>query len=474
MIRNLIFAILLVLLPGCHDESPLNRGPEGPDPEPNPPPAGESGDIQLSPAIRYQTMMGWEAAAQAGQADFPSLFPQYRDILFDQAVNDLGLTRLRIGVYSGMENSQDLFTEWLTGVMDNATYRCQKWATVNDNADPLLINLSGFRFAALDHAIDNVVLPMRTRVMARGERFYVSLNYIGPTQTCASSVSYHHAAPAEYAEFILAAFQHMQQKYGFVPDAVELVNEPERTKHWRGPLMGQALVAAGDLLKHHGFTPDFIGPSGVSVRHSGTYFDEMMQVPRARDYLTDLSYHRYSDATTENVRAAGQRGIQHGVRTAMLERIGAGYQQLHEDLKLGHVSSWEQFALAFVTNDDGAQYYVVNAAGGAPVVQMASRTRYLRQYFRFVRPGAVRIEASTSAGSFDPVAFINANGRYVVVVKAAGSGMFTVAGLPAGTYGIVYTTSQQFAATHPDVQLESGRALQTSIPREGVLTIYGK
>ena len=37
--------------------------------------------------------------------------------------------------------------------------------------------------------------------------------------------------------------------------------------------------------------------------------------------------------------------------------------------------------------------------------------KILRQYFKYVRPGAERIEATSQNGSFAPVAFINADGK---------------------------------------------------------------
>ncbi len=39
--------------------------------------------------------------------------------------------------------------------------------------------------------------------------------------------------------------------------------------------------------------------------------------------------------------------------------------------------------------------------------------------FRYVRAGEQRIEALTGNPNFDPVAFINTNGKYAFVVKAA-------------------------------------------------------
>ena len=105
---------------------------------------------------------------------------------------------------------------------------------------------------------------------------------------------------------------------------------------------------------------------------------------------------------------------------------------------------------------------------------MASRTKFLRQYFKYIRRGAVRIGAASTNASFDPVAFINAGGQYVVVVKAAAGGSFSIAGLPAGTYGIKYTTSKNYNMDEPDVEVNSGAAASASIPDAGVATIYLK
>ena len=41
----------------------------------------------------------------------------------------------------------------------------------------------------------------------------------------------------------------------------------------------------------------------------------------------------------------------------MLEHIESDYHDLHEDLRLGQNSSWQQFTLAYCVSDNGAQYY---------------------------------------------------------------------------------------------------------------------
>ena len=105
---------------------------------------------------------------------------------------------------------------------------------------------------------------------------------------------------------------------------------------------------------------------------------------------------------------------------------------------------------------------------------MGSRTPFLRQYMHYIRRGAVRIGTSTQSGGLEPVAFINANGRYVVVVSASSAQGFTIGGLPGGTYGVSYTTNSQANIDQADVTVAGGSLLSATIPAAGVITIYGK
>ncbi len=67
--------------------------------------------------------------------------------------------------------------------------------------------------------------------------------------------------------------------------------------------------------------------------------------------------------------------------TAMLEHIGADYQTLHHDLTRGRNSAWQRFVLSFLGSDDGTQYFWIDQSNpDQPIVNMGSRTSFLRQY----------------------------------------------------------------------------------------------
>ena len=433
-----------------------------------------TGTITLQPQQSFQTIVGWEGHNQIGQLECnPTAYQAYKEPLQDRIVNELGINRVRLEIRSDTENPVDHFARFRAGTIDYKTWRTTWFVPVNDNADPATINPAGFQWSNLDYDVEQSVIPLRTRLAARGEKLYVNLNYVD----FQASTSFEQMRdPKEYAELMLATFQHLQQRYGFVPDAVELVLEPDNTP-WRAPDLARALVATGDRLKAAGFTPDFIAPSNTSMSAALTYFDAMVQTPRVLEYLTELAYHRYSGVSDPTLALIGQRAKQYGIRTSMLEHIGSGFEDLFKDLTVGNVSAWQQFALAYCGSQDnpdgGGIYYQVNqAVPSAPRVNISNRSKMLRQVFLFVRAGAVRYGASSTSGAFQPMAFRNVDGKHVVVVKASSGGAFSVAGLPADTYGIKYATANAWDQNPVDVTIAAGGTMTAHIPAPGVLTVY--
>jgi hypothetical protein len=430
------------------------------------PPAPQGQVVEVYPELKYQEMTGWEGVAQMGEVECNrQAFKNYRVPLTDRIVNELGINRVRLPIQSGAENPTDWYAQYIAGNLQ--AWRSNRYQIVNDNGDPRSANPQGFHFTGLDYLVDSVVNPMRARLAARGERLYVNLDY-----TDFGASTFEHSTDAEeYAELMLEAFRHLQSRNGWVPDAIEIILEPDNTQNWTGSRIGAVIKATGDRLKAAGFSPDFIAPSTSSMSSAVTYFDQLINVPGVRSYLTDLSYHRYGGVSAAALAEIRARAAQYGIRTAMLEHIGSGVEDLHEDLTKGGVSAWEQFTLAYCASDDGSAYYLVNQSNpAAPVVNMGNLTRYLRQYFSFVRLGAIRIGAASGDSRFLPVAFQNPNGKLVVVIQTTGAASFTVRRLPAGAWGATWTTASQTFTSGPDIQmLPAGTTV--NIPAAGVITL---
>lgn len=433
-----------------------------------------TGTVTINATQEFQTMTGWEALAEIGQAECdPRAYQTYKSGLLDRAANEVGINRIRLGLRNGYENPVDWYAAFKSGQLTFNQWKAYWFQVVNDNADPLVINAAGFNWGYLDYTVEELILPLKQRLQARGDDLWFNLSYTG-----ANSGQLHRDNPNEYAEFVLAAFQHLQQKYGLVPNSLELVNEPN-LGGWQASVIGQNLLAVKQRLNQAGFFPDFVGPSASTVSSTLTYVDQLLQVPGAAAALDEIAYHRYGTAPTAGqLQALAQRGAQHGLRTAMLEHIGSGHEDLHADLTQANVSAWQQFGLAFCNEQDGGGLYftVFGAALGSnsPVVHTGAITRFLRQYFRYVPLGAVRVGAASTEPAWAPVAFRNPNGKFTVVVKASAAGTFTVGGLPAGRYGIDYTTASEYMQTRPDVTITSTQALTASIPAPGVITIFSR
>ena len=442
-------------------------------PTPSPPESNESGNtIALNPSTTYQTITGWEVPVLNTVLDYAGIVP-FMGPLMDQAANDLGINKIAIGMNSGDENPSDACQlQYLNRTISEGEYigACA-YNSVNDNNNPALINPNGFHFPVLDWQIDHLLLPLKERVEARGEKLYVLLRYVD----FRPSSFEHYQNPDEYAELMQAVFDHINAKYGFIPDGVDAMNEPDQVAGWGATELGRVIARSGVRLAGMGWHPDFVGPSSVNKAAAVTYFDTMMAVPDAARYLNDLSWHCYADTGSNTSATIGATAVKYGVRTSMTEcwNTSNTHLMLHQELKTSRNASWQ---LGTIGGLNG--YYEVNTVTGQATLR--PKAKYIRQYYKYIRAGARRIDATTTNTAFDPVAFVNADGRYVVVVKASAGGSFTVRNLPAGTYGIFYTTGpdgltvSNYDVNLPDQAVSAGRALTTSIPNTGVVTVYAK
>lgn len=433
--------------------------------------------IDVIPSVQHQTITGWEGHVEAGQVECnPTAFAIYRDPLLDRVANELGLNRVRLEYRSGMENPVDYFAQFRAGQINYAAWKATWFVPVNDNADPNVADPAGFQWTWFDHHIEQIVNPLRQRLQARGEQLFVNLTFVDFWQT-ASKPFQIMKSPAEYAELAVMTFQHIRNKYGWVPDALEIALEPENQQYY-GVDMGRALVATVNRLAAAGFHPQIIAPSTASMANAATYYDAMMAVPGVPGLIDELAYHRYIAVSSGALHAIATRAARDGIRTSMLEHIGSGPDDLWTDLTVGNVSAWQQFAIAFCGNRDnldneGVYYQINQTTPSQPKINITNHSKMLRQFFLFVRAGAVRIGAtSTNSNRQDAIAFRNSNGRYVVIVHTPGAASFTVRGLPAGRYGFKYATATAWDVNLPDVTIASGGSVPAAMPSAGYLTIF--
>lgn len=436
--------------------------------------------ITIDTTRQFQVIDAWEVTSQAGQSW--AGYEEFSDTMLALAA-DLGLNRLRLEVRSGVEHrTRDYWQANRDSTLRGNAFRCGRYETLNDNDDPRRMDTAAFHFTELDESVERLALPLRRAVEARGNRLAINVNYVSFITQCPPGWRYDHREPDEYAEFVLAVVQHLKRKYDLVPETWEVILEPENTADWNGALIGRAVVAAAARLEQAGIPGiRFIGPSTTSTAEAPAMWDDMLRVPGVRRHMAELSYHRYRGVSLDALRAIGARERRDTVRTAMLEKIGANIDHLFGDLTVAMVSSWQQFAMGhaipeadYQGRDGGGLYFVVNESDRRQI-RPGVRTPALRQVMHYVRRGARRIGAESDAEAVPAVAFRNADGKHVVVVRARdGAAAIAMTGLPAGSYGITFVTSDTVRGAHEDVRLTGADTLRTTLPAAGVLTVFAR
>lgn len=402
--------------------------------------------LTVDPTEHHQTIAGWEATAKVWEFDkvndrFDGSWLAQRDELAAMLVDEAGIDRLRLEIKSGIENPIDYWALFAAGRIGYHEYFKHFYEKINDNADPATLNAAGIHFSDLDWRVENIVLPVKQRVEARGRRFRLNLTYVDFNWTEAKGTLSHAKKTAEYAELIAATFSHLKTKYALVPDSLEVILEPDNTDDWDGIAIGKAIVAATARLDATGFpNVGIIAPSTAKAQRALSYYDDIRRVPGAAQRMTTLSYHRYNrEPAASDLGRIRDAANAAGMSTAMLEYTDGGIDDLLADLTRGDASAWQQYSIADrVHGDDDARPGNVIVArdqeSGPPLLTLSPMARVLALIFNNVDPSSIRVAARSTNANIAAVGFLTPKRKLVVVLKAGRDVSLTIAGLPHGRY----------------------------------------
>lgn len=405
-------------------------------------------NITVKPAKVFQTWTAWEVASVNPADPAYSYSPALADAVTATAVNEFHITRIRLQApWNNIETASAP-----TGNPDSPYL----WA--NDNADPNVTTAAGFRWTEFDGVVERWVLPLRQRA---GANFRLNLNVVCMTTSCKPPAN----NAAEYAEFVRTVVAHLQARWGLRPDYIELMLEPTQT----ATQLGKNLAALRSTMDLTGIK--IIGPSLVNATTTATYAGGLQAVAGA-GALDEVSYHRYGTVPTQTtLNGIATYAATHSATTSMLEHIGANQTELYQDLAWAKVSAWQRYTLAGPANTTIKQgkLLFVNPSTGS--ITFEPGAWYLWQYMHFVMPGDTRIGAATSTSLIKPVAFRAPNGRISVVAIVSGKITLNVAGLPAGTYRVWWSTGTQHGFLGATKTIAAGALFSVTVPAAGVVTI---
>ena len=431
----------------------------------------QTSTLTVVPATSYQTMRGWEAAHQAGESwllpdeteEYPSTsFANYDDNLF-AAMLDVGINRIRLEVFLSDVNA--------TGYAEQPN----TYAAIQ----PSTASAGQWHYDRVRRQMDAVVVPYRDLLTAQGETLFINLCIVDFDNAGYDAEN----TPSEYAFFVNKIVTDFEDRYGFLPDTIEAILEPdagENSTNWTAAKIADNIVAADSTLTGNGFTGiKWIAPSTTDGTIAAGWYQDMVAAQAGLPALmAELSYHSYTTPNDSQRDTIASEADGDGIGTAMLEYIGADFSMLWSDLTRAKVTGWQQYTNTFPYTgwtDDGAQYFETNTTTWA--VTPAKRTKWLRHIFKYVRRGAVRKGVTTT--SAPAVAFQNSNDTWVVVIRNSSSGTMTVEDLPAGTYGINYSYGSDtndapstYNQSFSNQTITTGQDVVFTMTGAGVATVY--
>ena len=390
--RTLAASFALVLA-GCADSL-------GPDASCLPLPAAlpaSDATVTLDPAQRFQTIEGFGTTQRLFDdphttetidpstrraAAIPPASEQTK--ILDALYRDLGLTRVRFHP-EGVE-------------------------PVNDNGDPNSTDLSKFNLGwkAADGHIDAV-----RSLLPRGVRtFYSSPVTVEPWMN--------EGNPDEYVEWALVQLRHWKQR-GLEMPYFSIMNEPGfygGVTTWSGVWLRDVVKRLGARLAAEGIRTKLVVPDDVSPDKAYPRLQVILADPQARQYVGAVAYHLYGRGYEREIT---QLAKQYGIPIWMSEYSTPGWSEwaalTHELLTEFDVSAVD-YMWGYFGDWDRSQLVRLRVNGTSYAGYELTRHYYaMGQYSRYVRPGAVRIAATSSDPELKVAAFLNGENPVVVVVN---------------------------------------------------------
>lgn len=406
--------------------------------------------VTLDARRTYQTLRGWSC-----NPHYLGGSKEQREQVIDEAVNSLGITRIR----------------WQQPNGNRATMT--RWELVNDNGDPEKTDLSRFNTADVDPYVKAYLLPFERRVKANGDPFEL---WLSPSFFRGGSTgdvpAFLLQSPGEYAEYATSFITYLRDKYGIATTHYAICNEAGNNNAFSPAVVAEFTQVLGERLHELGLPTKGQFSDGINAQVTWRYIDYARKHrPGIWKYVDVLSYHWYGAKNRQFMPKIRDFARRHDLDTAQTEYMHLTLDHLYDDLTLGGVSYWSIYGLGgpgprgqnFWFRPDDTSF------------RRGRRFWTFRQVMHYVRPGAVRIEASTRSSAVRTLAFARAGRTTVVLLNTKAprqARSVVVSGLPAGRYGVCRSVNGKPYRELGVKTVGADGKLTVTVPGGAVLTVY--
>jgi hypothetical protein len=403
--------------------------------------------VTLDSTIKYQTIEGWGHGGDLF-SNLSYALPLYG---IDQAtIDSINYQYLRFIAYDlGLTGSR----MWEVGPRVDGTGM--------DNGDCDSIDWNKFQARPIDTLVARNAVYFKDLIHASGYRtsFYSSPTY--PTFATAFKpwVLNH---PGERAQQVWANALWWKNKYGIDINYDVIYNEPSSPITYQ--ILSDDIKALGPRLLNLGLQTRSQYAEAVAPQTDWSFITPVQNDSELWKYVGRLSYHNYgtADPYRAQIRDFGKAW---GIPTAQTEMANPTIEDLFNDLTLGGVTYWEVGFSGNVT--------LVPSAGGTSWTPSSTYFR-MRQLLHYIRPGAIRIEATSGDSALRVLAFVR-DGKITTVLFNTGSDKTAdLSNLPPGKYGISQSQPGATAFQELGIKTVSGDGtLSVNLGASGcVTTIY--
>ena len=411
-----------------------------------------SATVSIDANATFQTIDGFGAAMIPWKRPAEYLNASF----YDQIVGDLGASMARMPVWPTFEQA-------------------------NDDSDPNHFNWAGFNYAGLADTMD-----FMQRLQERGVSKFMASVWT-PPYWMKSNHSHTDGGilrpdmRQEYAEYLAAFVIAARDRWGIAISAISIQNELNFVEPYESTLydplqVREAVRAVHQKFQAEGLTTQILLPEDlIQADRLAWYVQPTMDDPATRDLNTIIVGHGFSGLSNWQSLQNNLDAYQHpfwmteesGQPATWAGAMGVG-EDLYQGLVGGNASAWLYWQWSDVSGSSTEALMI----DGTPTPKYYAA----RQYFRFIRPGAQRIAATSSDSQVLVSSFRQPDDGDLTIVllnKAGDSSdvTFNLSGnsLPA-TYHLYRSSAGENSVDLGELSGTSSFTL--SLPASSITTLY--
>ena len=298
------------------------------------------------------------------------------------------------------------------------------------------------------------------------------------------------ATAAAFGDHLVSFTKKSQSQLGFKPYAISIQNEPDFAEpynscYYAPDKYAQTLRIAAPVVRDSAPAVKFFGPEDLyDWTRCSNFINDVCGVPAINPDLDMLALHGYFDDGSHSLPVADATAFWTSAGSLSVDTY---HKHLWMTETSGYTNDWSgamqlaQGIFIFLNSGKGSAWVwwqlgdVKTSEVYALIVDKVPTSRYYvsKNYYKFIRPGSVRIKTTSSDQSLMTIAFKDArHGTFVLVAvnPDASAKQFTLSGMTLPATLNMYVTSQ----TQNCVEQSPVSSTSTiSLPASSIITLTG-